>query len=222
MDVPAQIMNERTMVPMRAIFEALGATVDWDGDNQQIRADAGEISILMQIDSPHMYVASDTRSDVITLDQPPVIVEGRTLVPARAVSEALDATVGWDGANSTVNIDSGNAIMASPACFYKGNAYYSLADEPAIYVWDGNTNYRYAAGGKVQGIVVYNDYIFYYTSTSNNICRMDLDGTNRRILASTNYSSSVDPMERAVFAIQNNTIIFPEDKWDSVNGGQAP
>ena len=199
MDVPAQIMNERTMVPMRAIFEALGATVDWNGDNQQIHADAGEISILMQIDSPHMYVASDTRSDVITLDQPPVIVEGRTLVPARAISEALDANVGWDGANSTVNIESGIPLHSSHAYFYKGNAYYSLEQQPAIYVWDGNTNYRYAAGGVPQGIVIYNDYIFYYNKNSESICRMNLDGSNRQVLTQA---------QNGDFIIKNGAIYY--------------
>lgn len=101
-DVPPQIIDDRTLVPMRAIFEALGAQVEWDGETQTITAISSEKIIIMAIGSNDMYVDSDT----VTLDVPPMIVDGRTLVPVRAVSESLDCDVLWDGESRVVVITS--------------------------------------------------------------------------------------------------------------------
>jgi len=99
-DVPAQIIDDRTMVPMRKIFEALGAVVEWDGDTKTITANTDDIVIVMQIDNVVMSV----NEKEITLDVPPQLVDDRTLVPVRAVAEGLDAEVQWDGDTRTVII----------------------------------------------------------------------------------------------------------------------
>lgn len=203
-DVEPTMQNDRVLVPMRAIFEELGATVEWDGNTRTVTAKTADKTITMQIDSDKMYV----NGQAVVLDQPAVISDGRTLVPVRAVSEATGANVSWDGANHTVNINSGNPISSSRACFYNGRIYYRFANEPAIYVWDGNTNYRYAAGGKPEGIIVYNDYIFYYCKevgkSDVRIYRMSLDGKDRRILTSTDTSGYTG------LVVKNNRIIYEE------------
>jgi len=99
-DVPPQIINDRTMVPMRAIFEAMGAVVDWNGDTKTVTAERGGDVIIMQIDNAVITV----NGREITLDVPPQIVDDRTLIPVRAVAEGLSATVGWDGDTKTVTI----------------------------------------------------------------------------------------------------------------------
>lgn len=99
-DVPPQIINERTMVPMRAIFERLGATVEWDAGTQSIHAVKGSDTVNMQIGSADMLV-----NDAIkVLDSVPVIIDGRTLVPARAIAEAFNCRVEWYDWSSTVAI----------------------------------------------------------------------------------------------------------------------
>lgn len=100
LDVPAQIINDRTMVPLRAIFEALGANVDWDGATRTITGKKGDITVVMVVDATVMKV----NDKEVTLDTPAQIVSDRTLVPARAISEALGAKVDWDGATRTVTI----------------------------------------------------------------------------------------------------------------------
>ena len=90
-DVAPQIINERTMVPLRAIFEALGATVDWDEDTQKITATRNETTISLTIDDTTMYV----NDNAVTLDTPACLIDGRTLVPVRAISEAFDIKVEW-------------------------------------------------------------------------------------------------------------------------------
>ena len=93
-DVQPQLINSRTMVPMRAIFEALGATVEWDEASQSVTSKKDNKVIVMQVNNPVMTVSGTS----VTLDSPPVVVSDRTLVPVRAISEALGCSVGWDEA----------------------------------------------------------------------------------------------------------------------------
>ncbi len=104
-DVPPQIINDRTMVPLRAIFEALGASVDWDQDTQTVTSTKNDVTIKLTIDSSIMYV----NDSIVTLDSPACIVDERTLVPVRAISEAYNTTVDWNGDNKTVTISSDNS-----------------------------------------------------------------------------------------------------------------
>jgi len=97
-DVPPQIINDRTMVPLRAIFEALGAGIEWNGDTQTVTATRGGTVVVMQVGNPVITVAGNN----VTLDVPPLIVDDRTLVPARAVAESFGVGVDWDGDAQTV------------------------------------------------------------------------------------------------------------------------
>ena len=103
-DVPAQIINDRTMVPMRKIFESLGATVDWVEEQQGIIAIKDSTIIIMKIDAPMMQVANVETNEQkqIELDVPPQIVDSRTLVPVRAISESLGVAVDWVAETGTV------------------------------------------------------------------------------------------------------------------------
>ncbi len=114
-DVQPQIINGRTMVPMRKIFEELGAVVGWFGDNQEIWANRGNITTWMNIGKNSMYV----NTAEIVLDVSPCIIDGRTLVPVRAISESYGADVSWDGNTSTVSISTKN----SPIRCFKCNGY---------------------------------------------------------------------------------------------------
>lgn len=99
-DVPPQLIKDRTMVPLRAIFEALGAQVDWNGATRTVTATRGDTVVVSTIGSRAMYINGTAR----TMDVEPVIVNDRTLVPARFVAEAFDCDVEWDGGSRTVDI----------------------------------------------------------------------------------------------------------------------
>jgi len=101
-DVPPQMINGRTMVPLRAIFEALGAEIKWVAGTQTVTATKDDTVIVLTIGSTSPTV----NGKVVTIDQPGVVVDGRTLVPLRFVVEALGVKVDWDGATSTVKIAS--------------------------------------------------------------------------------------------------------------------
>ena len=102
-DVAPIIQNDRVLVPMRAIFEELHCSVDYtDIDGKQIiTAKLNENnSIGLVIGSDEMQI----HNQKIKLDTAPIIVNDRTLVPLRAVSEAFDYDVNWDGDTKTVTI----------------------------------------------------------------------------------------------------------------------
>ncbi len=94
------IKDGRTLVPMRKIFETLGATVEWDDKTKTVTATRGETEIVLQIGS-NLLIVNDR---VVELDVPAMIENDRTMVPARAVAESLDCQVDWDGNTRTVMI----------------------------------------------------------------------------------------------------------------------
>lgn len=92
--------SERTLVPMRDIFEAVGAVVQWDESTQTVIAVKDSSFVTLQIGSEKAFVNSEEKQ----LDVKALIKDDRTFVPLRFVSEALGADVEWDNDNYTVVI----------------------------------------------------------------------------------------------------------------------
>ena len=99
-DVPPQIINDRTMVPLRAIFEEMGAAIVWDDATRTVTATKDGTVVKLTIGD----VAPTVNGVVVALDQPGIIVDGRTLAPLRFVAEAFGGTVEWDGTTRTATI----------------------------------------------------------------------------------------------------------------------
>jgi Copper amine oxidase N-terminal domain len=104
-DVPPQIDNGRVLVPLRGVFERLGATVDWNEQTQTVFARRGPTSVQLQIGSPQALV----NGQPVPIDVPAMVVADRTMVPLRFVSQTLGSTVDWNAGSSTVMIASGAA-----------------------------------------------------------------------------------------------------------------
>ena len=101
-DTKPFVEDGRTLVPMRAIFEALGATVEWDDATKTVTSKSDNGNIEMQVGSDTIKInGADTKVDV-----PAKIVEGRTVVPVRVISEGLNCKVTWSQETQTVTITS--------------------------------------------------------------------------------------------------------------------
>lgn len=106
-DVPPVIRNDRTLVPLRAIFEALQADVQWVPETRTVLATTATSVIQLQIDRTEASV----NGRPVPLDVAPTIVDDRTMVPVRFVAEALGAEVKYDAATRTVLIASPETKM---------------------------------------------------------------------------------------------------------------
>ncbi len=100
LDVPPTVMGGRTMLPLRFIGEKLGLTVEWNGSIQTITLTREGKEIVMKIADKTAMVDGK----VVTLDTPPAIKDGRTLVPARFIAEATGAKVDWNAQTKEVTI----------------------------------------------------------------------------------------------------------------------
>ena len=89
---PPVTESDRTLVPMRFLFEHLGAEVDWDNDTQTATAKKGNTAISVSIDNTSAIV----NGTEITMDVPARLVGDKTMVPLRFLSEELGYTVEWD------------------------------------------------------------------------------------------------------------------------------
>lgn len=90
--VMPELTGDRAMVPMRELFEMLGSEVTWDNDTQTVYAKKGAQSISLKIDDTKALISGKT----VELDAAPYIKNGKTMIPLRAASEALQISVGWD------------------------------------------------------------------------------------------------------------------------------
>lgn len=105
-DVEPKIVSGRTIVPLRAIFEALGAEVNWNDRTKTVIAMHGSNVINIKIGSKKAYI----NYEAIELDVPAVIYDGRTLVPVRFISESFGYEVEWDASTRTVRINSKTSL----------------------------------------------------------------------------------------------------------------
>ncbi|AWV35746.1 copper amine oxidase [Paenibacillus odorifer] len=94
------MVNGRTMVPLRAIFEAFNATIKWNQKTQTVTATKDDTTIMLKIGSKTATI----NNKAVTLDVPGQNLKGRTMVPTRFVSESLGHDVGWNPSTKVVTI----------------------------------------------------------------------------------------------------------------------
>lgn len=95
-------MDGRVLVPLRDIFEALGAKIEWEDTTKTVTAQKGDVLVTYKIGS----LTGNRNNEIIQIPVPGQLVEGTTLIPLRFVGEALGAAVSWDEHSRTVLISS--------------------------------------------------------------------------------------------------------------------
>ncbi len=124
------IINGRTLVPLRGVLEAMGVTVGWIDETQTATAEKDGIKVTLTIDDPTLY----KNGEAITLDVPAQLINSRTMVPARAVSESFGARVGWFESKSQVVISTDNLLNQALSAIDAAKSYYFSATTVGSYL----------------------------------------------------------------------------------------
>ena len=105
-DVAPKIVNDRTMLPIRFVAEALGAEVGWNEYSQSVSINwPTKVYISIKIGSNYASVAENRRpEEQVKLDSPAFVENDRTYLPLRFIAEKLGADVQWDDATQTITI----------------------------------------------------------------------------------------------------------------------
>ena len=117
-----------TMVPIRAVFEKAGAVVEWDQDTQTASISKDDYIVTIKYGDTAMY----KNGERIELDSPAIIENNRTLIPVRAIAEAMDYAVTWDGHHSMVLVST-TGKPYRPYAFLK-LGFRTLEDASELYL----------------------------------------------------------------------------------------
>lgn len=134
-DVAPTIVDDRTLVPMRTIFEELGADVSWDNDTLTATGVLDDTTVSITVNESELIKNGQS----IELDSPAIIIDDRTLVPVRAVSEAFGCGVSWDSKTYTVNISSIGYLPEYGIPAYSGSAFSYINDNEPFFSEDEYT-----------------------------------------------------------------------------------
>ena len=105
-DVPPMVINDRTVVPVRAISEALNCDVEWDDASKGVNIYRDNHLYMMWLTKNTAFKLSPVSIEgYYDMDMPPVVINDRTMLPLRAVGELLGAEVGWDQETLTASVD---------------------------------------------------------------------------------------------------------------------
>jgi len=129
-DVSPQIIDGRTMVPMRAIFEALGATVEWEGAVQMVTAITAKGDVIQLAIGSNAIILNGS---LTAMDTVPMLIDGRTMVPARFVAEAMGMHVNWDEGVDEVVITSPRIRTITAGT----NESFAVTDSGVLWRWQG-------------------------------------------------------------------------------------
>jgi hypothetical protein len=97
------IVSDRTLVPIRAIIEAMGGSVDWDNELKETTLTYNDDVVKLVIDSTTAYL-NDAEEN---LDTAPAIINNRTMLPIRFIAESFGFAVDWDSSTRTIKITEG-------------------------------------------------------------------------------------------------------------------
>lgn len=212
-DVPPIIVKNRTLIPARAVFESMGANVEWDEAERLVEVSLGTSNVQLTIDSGTAFVNGAQTA----LDVPAMILNDRTLIPVRFVGESLSCEVDWDDLSRTV-------MVSSPVF----NEYTEISD---ITFVDDPDKYRIVVEGKdvIEGVksFAYNNPERFGIDIKNALLnvkegRLDTDegriDTDNDLISSIRFSQFESGVVRVVIDLEDKIagkISFSSEK-DSV------
>lgn len=210
--VNPQIINSRTMVPFRKIFETLGADVKWHGETETVIATKGDTKVKLQINNSIAELTKDGVTEKITLDSKPIIVNNRTLVPLRFISESLEKQVAWDQDTQTaIIIDYDyfvDVFKTKSPIFYNFLVKESSAQPAILKISRAYYDLSNSAYNNVSNIIAQ----IYNNSNMNKKVMVNLDGNSELFneIKAEGWSSfdiTLNMNEKGVSCISNTPIV---------------
>lgn len=107
---PPQAQGSRIMVPIRGIFEHMGANLAWNQQAQSVTSRRGDSTVVVTVGKSDATI----NGKAATVETPPIVAQGRVMVPLRFLAQALGAQVEWLGADRTVAITTGQKGEREP------------------------------------------------------------------------------------------------------------
>lgn len=104
------IVNDRTLLPVRAVIEQMGGTVAWNGKTQEVTLTYGKDEIKLTIDSTEALLNGEKQ----TLDAAPTIMNDRTMLPIRFIAESFKFNVEWNGDEQSITISNSKTTQENP------------------------------------------------------------------------------------------------------------
>lgn len=110
-DTPPVIKDGRTLIPVRAITEALGAEVVWDAVYKTVTINRDAITLVLTLDTKEVSITKDGVTTTQTLDVPSQLMNNRTFVPLRFISEALGEKVNYEAETGDIDIEADEGAL---------------------------------------------------------------------------------------------------------------
>lgn len=129
------IVSGRTLVPIRAIIENMGGSVEWNAEKRESVLTYGENVIRLTIDSETAYL----NENASVLDTAPTIINGRTMLPIRFIAEGFGFDVDWDEAEKTITISEKAVVSESGKTSESGSVTKTDENAPVVYMTEDIT-----------------------------------------------------------------------------------
>ncbi|MCD8238016.1 MAG: copper amine oxidase N-terminal domain-containing protein [Clostridiales bacterium] len=167
-DQPAVIVDNRTMVPVRVIAESIGCLVDWDETTKTVTFTQNGVVASMVIGETSASIAEGDVVSEVEIDSPAVIINSRTMVPVRFISELFGCEVDWNAATKTVSISVADYVESDADAFVEETTEDNIAEDKIEADNDtdnasGETSYSsgtYYIGAENNTEHIYEDMIF--------------------------------------------------------------
>lgn len=225
--MPPIILENRTLVPVREVFEALGGEVEWDNTERRVDVNFGEKKISLWIDNKNAMV----NGDAIEIDVPAKIINSKTMVPVRFISEKGGLNVSWDAETKTVGItiptakinkveyleiEKTKCIVVTSDTAISGYKYFMLNDtEPYRLILDvENSNFKFDTSTQTVDDELISTIRFGNQGNDINRIVLDLKKDTDYIVVPSNDKT------RLYFAMAKEFIV-PGEEDTNINNGET-
>jgi hypothetical protein len=237
-DVPPTSIQGRLLVPLRGILEQLGATVDYDPRTMHILAVRGAQTVELTVGSRQARVNNEPR----LLDVPAYLINGRTLVPLRFISESMGATVQWNEAAQTVLIASPGTALQPPVSAPPASAGQISGRLMAVSTGQNPLVVVRSSDGQDHTIAVTPQTAIFRYNADNNTggsaplgvlragdqATVDVDGANQAVRIVASYHvvaagrvATVNPSNRSVTLANGQSYVVRSDALITLNAQGA-